>query len=261
MIRRCSWLSVFLRASPALVLALGCSTNDVGETAPEGTGGMKTSGDGDGDGMGGEIDGVGGAMDEPDQPPPVPECPESTQGYATEVISHEFGDGQDFGQDDFPDPILGGPQGKGCCAGSLDVVSLGDGGRVVLGFGDRTIVDGEGPDFIVFENAFWPGGDESAPVVELGQVSVSIDGETWVDFLCEPGESPPYGDCAGWRPVHANVLDPGTDPFDPEVSGGAPYDLSDVGLSEASFVRVTDVAGDEVVFDLDAVSVVNGRCE
>jgi hypothetical protein len=82
-----------------------------------------------------------------------------------------------------------------------------------------------------------------------------------MDFPCEPGDGPSYGDCAGWRPVFANVLDDSTDPFDPDVSGGAPYDLADVGLSEASFVRITDLLGDEVVFDLDAVSVVNGRCE
>lgn len=219
------------------------------------------SGDGDADGMGGLPGGTGGGMEPANEPPPVPECPESTQGYATEVVSHEFGDGQDYGQDDFPDPILGGPRGKGCCAGSLDVVSLGEGGHVVLGFGDRTIVDGEGPDFIVFENAFWAGGDEGASVTELGRVSVSRDGETWMDFPCEPGDGPTYGDCAGWRPVFANVLDDSTDPFDPQVSGGAPYDLGDLELTEASFVRITDIAGDDVVFDLDAVSIVNGRCE
>jgi hypothetical protein len=34
-----------------------------------------------------------------------------------------------------------------------------------------------------------------------------------------------------------------------------------VGLAEAKFVRITDIEGDEVVFDLDAVAVVNGLCE
>jgi hypothetical protein len=142
----------------------------------------------------------------------------------------------------------------------LDVVSLGDGGQVVLGFGERAIIDGPGPDFIVSENAFWAGGNEEAPVAELGLVSVSEDGEIWLDFPCEPGDGPPYGDCAGWRPITASVLDPSTDPFDADSAGGDQYDLLDLGLSEVRFVRITDVLGDDAVFDLDAVTVLNGIC-
>jgi hypothetical protein len=192
--------------------------------------------------------------------PAVPECPSSEQGFATEVISHEFGEGQDHGQDEFPEAILGGPLGGGCCRGSLEVVSLGDGGHVVLGFGDRTIVDGPGVDFVVFENVFWAGGDPELPVAELGLVEVSADGQEWVAFPCEGGEGPTYGQCAGWRPVDANVIE-GIDPFDAETAGGDQFDLADIEVDEARFVRITDIAGDDVVFDLDAVAVLNGRCE
>ena len=186
---------------------------------------------------------------------------EDGRGFATEVISFEFGEGQDFGQDDFPESVLGGPEGGGCCSGSLAVTSLGDGGTLVLGFGERVIIDGPGADFIVFENAFAAGGPDGDVFVELGQVSVSEDGETWLDFSCKAAEAPPYGTCAGWRPVHANVSSDAADPFDPETAGGDAFDLSEVGLSEARYVRVTDVKGDDAVFDLDAVSVVNHRCE
>jgi hypothetical protein len=193
--------------------------------------------------------------------PLPPQCPESTRGYATEVVSHEFGEGQDFGQSEFPEAVLGGPLGAGCCAGSLDVTSLGDGGHVVLGFGERVIIDGAGVDFIVFENSFWAGGDPDAPVAELGQVAVSRDGELWREFPCEGGAGPEYGDCAGWRPVLANVATSEEAPFDAPNAGGDPYDLSDVGLPDARFVRLTDLAGDDYVFDLDAVAILNGRCE
>src|SRR5690606_3867899 len=76
----------------------------------------------------GEENGTGGGASEPPFLFEEPECPESTQGFASEVISFEFGEGQDFGQDAFPDSVLGGPRGGGCCQGSLHVTSLGDGG-------------------------------------------------------------------------------------------------------------------------------------
>ena len=53
-----------------------------------------------------------------------------------------------------PDIVLGPPVGGGALAGSLDVVSLGFSGEIVLCFEPNAIVDGPGADFIVFENAF-----------------------------------------------------------------------------------------------------------
>lgn len=189
-------------------------------------------------------------------------CPHVTSGYATEVLAFEFGEGQDFGRDEFPEQVLGGPEGGGLAQGSLHVTSLGDGGWVALGFSPRTIVDGEGPDFIVFENPFYAGGDPTAPVAELGRVAVSVDGDEWHTFPCEPGDSPPYLGCAGFTPVKADVTDAqSVSPFDAESAGGEAYDLADLGLSEVMFVRITDIAGDDAVFDLDAVAIVNGRCE
>ena len=78
--------------------------------------------------------------------------------YATEVVDVVFGDNAGFGQEEFPEIVFGPPDGRGNSSGSLDVLSLGAGGEIVLGFGDRAIVDGPGPDFIVFENSFWPNG-------------------------------------------------------------------------------------------------------
>jgi hypothetical protein len=182
--------------------------------------------------------------------------------FVTHSTAHAFGPGQNTGQAAFPKPLLGPPRGGGATQGSMDVVSLGNGGTVTLAFGQTRIVDGAGPDFIVFENAFLAGGDPSAPFAELARVEVSLDGQTWVAFPCAVS-SPPYGSCAGWHPVFANADENDIDPLDPSVAGGDAFDLADVGLGEARFVRITDRAdltGMDGVFDLDAVGVVNAAC-
>jgi len=140
-------------------------------------------------------------------------------------------------------------------------VSLGNGGSVTLELGAR-IVDEPGPDFIVFENAFFAGGDPSQPFAELATVEVSEDGETWTAFPCT-ADAPPYGTCAGWHPVYANVDENDIDPLDPSVAGGDAFDLADVGVESARYVRITDrvdLVGMNGVFDLDAVAAVHSEC-
>ena len=184
--------------------------------------------------------------------------------FATSVVDHEFGEGASEGQgpDEFPDRVLGPPQGRGCCAGGLDVTSLGNGGVIVLAF-DAVILDGPGDDFIVFENAFNVGGDPEAPFAELATVEVSDDGETWHEFPCEALEYP-YDQCAGWHPVLANDEQP-FDPDHPEAAGGDAFDLAAVGLESATWVRITDRAdlseALDCCFDLDAVALINFECD
>ncbi|MEO1338440.1 MAG: cell surface protein, partial [Myxococcota bacterium] len=91
--------------------------------------------------------------------------------YATEVVSFEPGPGAGFGQAGLPEVVLGPPMGLGVGAGSIDVLSLGVGGSIVLGFA-APIIDGPGPDFVVFENPFFIGGASDALFAELGRVSV-----------------------------------------------------------------------------------------
>jgi hypothetical protein len=182
--------------------------------------------------------------------------------FAHDVIDVVYGPGAGFGQSAMPGIVLGPPRGGGALTGSLDVVSLGNGGAITLGFGDVSIVDGEGADFIVFENAFFAGGNESEPFAELGTVAVSEDGATWFSFPCT-ASSAPFGACAGHAPVFANVDVNDIDPTDPAVAGGNAFDLADVGLSEARFVRITDRAdlgGFSGTFDLDAIAVVHAEC-
>jgi hypothetical protein len=191
-----------------------------------------------------------------------------TSLFAEEVVEYGPTDSGGFGSENMPDVVLGPPEGGGESSGSTDVLSLGCGGSIVLGFGPPGIVDGAGPDFIVFENAFLPSGG-GAPFVEPGEVAVSVDGESWEVFDCiVSGELAPQG-CAGVTPVLAHP-DNGIDPSDPEVAGGDAFDLADVGLSRANYVRIVDRTeefyGSRIWctpprggFDLDAVSVVEGQ--
>jgi hypothetical protein len=200
--------------------------------------------------------GVGGGT--PQARPTFDAC----DGFATEVASVEYGPGAGFGQGAMPAIVLGPPEGSGATQGSLDVVSLGNGGTIVLGFGPQTITDGPGADFIVFENAFWAGGDPDAPFAEPATVAVSEDGETWTEIPCTATEAP-YQGCAGWSPVYANALDNEIDPHDPAKAGGEAFDLASVGVPSARFVRITDrpdLDGFAGSFDLDAVALVHFDC-
>ena len=171
--------------------------------------------------------------------------------FAVEVVSYIPGEGAGFGQDAFPDIVLGPPMGGGANSGSLDVLSLGQSGEIVLRF-DVDIVDGDGPDITVFENPF-------VGFAELGVVSVSEDGENWISWPCEPeNESDDYPYCTGFTPVysHPNNCIDATDPL---VSGGDQFDLADIGVERATFVRIQDSGTNtDGGYDLDAVAVVNG---
>ena len=63
--------------------------------------------------------------------------------FIEEVVSYEPGEGAGFGQDQYPDIVYGPPLGAGENAGSLDVLSLGEGGTIVLSFRSIDIIDEE----------------------------------------------------------------------------------------------------------------------
>jgi hypothetical protein len=65
-----------------------------------------------------------------------------------------------------------------------DVVELGFGGEIIVGNKHNYIVDGEGPDFIIFENVFCYG--DGKIFAEPGIVSVSKDGINFVEFPFNP---------------------------------------------------------------------------
>lgn len=178
--------------------------------------------------------------------------------YAARVVSFEPGDDAGFGASELPDVVLGPPRGGGERTGSLDVVALGHGGEITLELGGD-MVDGPGPDLLVFENAFFYG--EDLIFAEPAWVSVSEDGVTFEEFPCEPEPTSLKG-CAGVTPVYADGDAGDASPFDPKVAGGDAFDLADVGLARARFVRIRDSGvgpgeAPSAGFDLDAVSVVH----
>lgn len=185
--------------------------------------------------------------------------------FVTGVVGFTPGACAGYGAEAMPDVVYGPPVGAGGQRGSLDVVSLGLGGEIVLSFGPNAIIDGPGPDFIVFENAFVVSGDPGRVYAEPGEVSVSDDGVTWHAFECPEGAPAPYASCAGVRPVYSAPGN-GVSPFDPDAAGGDAFDLADLGVARARFVRIRDRSGGacegnprptNAGFDLDAVAIVN----
>jgi hypothetical protein len=188
-----------------------------------------------------------------------PECEEDLP-YARRLINFTEGSNAGFGQSELPDIVLGPPETGSPASGAMHVLSLGIGGEIILSFGEQTVFDGEGPDLIIWENAFWEGGDPNRPFAELGEVSVSMDGDTWHVFPCEPDLEEGYDNhCAGWRP--RLEYDPCTlVPLKANEVGGDAFDLADLELTEIRYVRIRDLAtsggAPSAGFDLDAVGAV-----
>ena len=172
--------------------------------------------------------------------------------FVDAVVSFSPGDGAGFGQESFPDIVFGPPEGAGDMRGSFDVLSLGNGGEIVLAFADWIIYDAEGVDFIVFENTFigW---------IEIGEVSVSMDGVEWYTFPCSLEE--PYTNCAGVTPVFSNI-DNCIDARNIEEAGGDGFDLALLGIESAKYVKIVDksILGFGG-FDLDGIAIVHGIAE
>ncbi|SEU14742.1 cell surface protein [Stigmatella erecta] len=195
----------------------------------------------------------GGDSEQQDSDPPQAAA---SNPFADRVVSFQPGANAGFGQDLYPGVVLGPPRGEGSSAGSLDVLSLGRQGVIVLEFTDLAVVDGPGVDLIVFENAF-------TRFPETGVVAVSDDGATWSEFPCDATNRPGgFPGCAGVKPVFSHP-DNGISPTDPSVAGGDGFDLATLGVSRARFVRIRDsgangYSGTSGGFDLDAVAVVNG---
>ena len=189
--------------------------------------------------------------------------------WATKVLSVDYGAGVTTIWQT-PDRALGP-----ATEDTTDIVSLGEGGTVSLGF-DVKIADGDGYDLAVFENGF------ADNYLELAFVEVSSDGVNFVRF-----------DSASL--VSANVGAYGTlDPTQFEglagkyrIGYGVPFDLAWlrarpevqsglVRLDQITAVRVVDIIGDgrnrdsfghviydpyptvgSAGFDLDAIGVLN----
>ncbi len=191
-----------------------------------------------------------------------------------------------------PGIVLGPPGDSTPTSGALSVVSLGHGGSITLEFSDTEIIDRPGPDFIVFENAFFCGAAPATAVepysvfAEPGIVAVSADGFNFVTFpfdaaalaqvtsLCtDRSLIEALSGLIGITPSFTGDYRLPDDPlgFDPSAPGGVSghggnaFDLADVGLASARFVRITDpdlpvgLPGASEGLDLDAVVAIHAR--
>lgn len=198
-----------------------------------------------------------------------------------------------------PQTALGSPErftGEGVFPGAVtpfnsafgadELVSIGEGGELVLKFG-QAVTDNPlnpfGMDLLIFGNAFYfdlsfPAGVAGPLASEGGMVSVSADGVSWFDVpnVQADGRYPTLGylDLASaYEPLPGLVpsdftrpVDPSFDPsgktFEEIVSGyagsggGAGVDIASVGLSEIWFVRISNPMGSGVTPEIDAVSIV-----
>jgi hypothetical protein len=179
------------------------------------------------------------------------------------VYSFIPGEGQDLGQGEeyFPENIFGFPSKIATYQvpeqSPEELLSLGFGGEIIVGFKDFVIEDQEGPDFIIFENAFQNPATKKL-FVEPAKVSVSSDGVNFIEFQFD--EETLIG-CAGITPTIGDG-----DPCHPESIGGDAFDLADLSLEYVSHIKITDISMlvksntnhqyyDPIItgFDLDAV--------
>jgi hypothetical protein len=210
-------------------------------------------------------------------------APAAADPFADRVVADEIGVGGGARLDELPGVVIGPPRGGGAFQGSQHTFSLGLGGSITVEFTDNVIVDGPGTDFTVFENAFLPHGlNTENPYAEPGRVSVSEDGAAWVAFPCAMDSAPFYPGCAGVYPVFASADDAGAPsplvpsatpiaalvgvPFGsfgpPAGSGGDSFDLAEIGVARARFVRIEGGQIDPRLaglsgFDLDAIAAIN----
>jgi hypothetical protein len=134
-----------------------------------------------------------------------------------------------------PSEALGVAEGN-----TSNIVSLGDGGQITLGFA-HPITDGPGADFAVFENGF------ADNFLELAFVEVSSDGSQFARFpaVSLTQTSTQIGSFGSLDPTNLNNL-----AGKYRVGFGTPFDLGElagvspaVDLAAIRFVRVIDVVG------------------
>jgi len=177
---------------------------------------------------------------------------------------------------------LGPPHGGGMLQGSMHVVSLHAranddggasppyGGSITLEFANNIVVDGEGPDFIVFENVFYQNGDPEQRWMEPAIVAVSKDGSNFYTFpydfvphYTKSGEINcfnPY--CyinadgssrgfAGITPTYSNAGSP--DPRIPSAAGGDAFDLGAITSAKLDWIRYIRITatGDNWLMDVN----------
>lgn len=132
----------------------------------------------------------------------------------------------------------------------LAVVSLGRGGSITLTF-DKPIVNGPGADFVVFENGIDYG--SGTYFLELARVEVK-DTDGTDPFKAFSVDVDPAmasaGQIGAYEGMNPDLIISGL--ASSTILGyGTPFDLEDVGLEQATRVKLIDVLGDGSEIDDD----------
>jgi hypothetical protein len=198
-------------------------------------------------------------------------------GWATGYIDYFPASGAEGDWTD-PENALGPVTGD-----HYDIVSLGDldqseidagdsPGEITLTF-DTPIANGDGYDFVVFENGFFqnPPLDTSKGFFELAYVEVSSDGTQFVRFDSDSQTSDP-----GVSAYPYLAIDPtdvynlaGKHPNAYETSEGTGFDLSeltddslvlsgDVDLNNINYIRIIDIPGSGDFADAQGDAIYDG---
>lgn len=159
--------------------------------------------------------------------------------YIDTVYSFTPGTGQNFGQSPefFPMNIFGVPAIEASeyipASAESEVLSLGIDGEIIVGVKDMVIYDGEGDDFIIYENAFKNQATKKV-FAEPAKVSVSEDGINYIEFSRDDWT---LEGCAGKTPTNGGI-----DPFTQDSSGGDGFDIGKLGLEKISYIKITDIS-------------------
>ena len=149
------------------------------------------------------------------------------------------GEGQSFGQDPefFPKNIYGLPDKNSRfnlgSANPYEILSLGLGGEIIIGFKNKIILNGEGPDFCVFENAFLNIITDKI-FIEPAQILVSSDG---IEYTAFPYSEDTFTGCAGISPVNGDE-----NSLNPNKSGGDLFDLETIGMDSIRYIKIIDIS-------------------
>jgi hypothetical protein len=192
------------------------------------------------------------------------------RGWATEVVSYQPAPGLDAQWSD-PNMALGPVTGS-----NVDIVSLGDldqqqisqgspPGHITLLFSEP-IRQGDGYDFVVFENGFvssanWGNGSVAGQMfAELGYVEVSSNGENFVRFPAVSMTAEPVDFSFGTIEISSVYNLAGKHPNSQGICTGTPFDLREIAddpdvvsglvdINDIKYVRIVDIPGSGDFYD------------
>jgi len=135
----------------------------------------------------------------------------------------------------FPQNIFGLPSRKATRtvpeSSQSEIFSIGIGGEIIVGFKNKILRNGDGIDFIIFENAF-VNSINNGIFAEPAIVSVSKDGINFIEF---PFDKDSLIGLAGITPTNGSV-----DAYKYPQSGGDGFDLSGIGLDYIKYIKIKD---------------------